>query len=81
MIVGIRPEAFTLAAGEAQLRLKAIAVENSGSDTFPRFELSGKTITARLPGNATIAAGDEVGLGVDVEGMSYFAPETQLRMG
>ena len=80
VIVGIRPEAFTPALGDAHLRLKALSVENAGSDTFASFELGGKTITTRLPGKAKIAVGDEVSLAVELEDVSYFDPETQLRL-
>jgi multiple sugar transport system ATP-binding protein len=78
--VGIRPEAFTPALGDADVRLKALSVENAGSDTFASFELGGKTITTRLPGKTKVAVGDEVGLAVDLESMSYFDPGTQLRI-
>jgi multiple sugar transport system ATP-binding protein len=80
VVVGIRPEAFTPALGEAQLRLKALSVENAGSDTFASFTLGGKTITTRLPGKTKIAVGDEVALAVDLDSVSYFDPETQLRI-
>ncbi len=81
VVVGIRPEAFTPAIGDAHLRLKAISVENAGSDTFVSFELGGKTIMTRLPGKAKIAVGDDVALAVDFDGVSYFDAETQLRVG
>ena len=81
VIVGIRPEAFTPALGDAHLRLKALSVENAGSDTFASFALGGKTITTRLPGKTRIAAGDEVALAVDLESVSYFDPGTELRLG
>jgi len=81
VVVGIRPEAFTPALGDAHLRLKALSVENAGSDTFASFELGGKIITTRLPGKTKVVAGDEVSLAVDLDGISYFDPETQLRIG
>jgi len=82
VVVGIRPEAFAPAMGEVHLRLKAVSVENAGSDTFASFELGGKTIITRLPGKAKIAVGgDEVGLTVELDGVSYFDPETGLRIG
>jgi len=81
LVVGIRPEAFSPATGDAQLRLKAISVENAGSDTFASFELGGKTIITRLPGKTKIAVGEEVGLAVELDGISYFDPQTQLRIG
>jgi multiple sugar transport system ATP-binding protein len=80
VVVGIRPEDFAPALGDAHLRLKALSVENAGSDTFASFELGGKVITTRLPGKTKIAAGDEVALAVDLDSVSYFDPETQLRI-
>ena len=80
VIVGIRPEAFTPALGDAHVRLKALSVENAGSDTFASFALGGKTITTRLPGKTKVVAGDEVALAVDLESVSYFDPATTLRI-
>jgi multiple sugar transport system ATP-binding protein len=82
VVVGIRPEAFVPGKpGESALTLNAASVENAGSDTFVEFELGGKEITARLPGRMRTHAGDSVPLDVDLSTVSYFDPETQLRIG
>ena len=36
--------------------------------------------TTRLPGKTKVVAGDEVALAVDLDSVSYFDPETQLRI-
>ena len=82
VIVGIRPEAFTLTGDVASaIGLTAMMVENSGSDTFATFELMGKRIIARLPGKARIENGQKVMLGVDVDAICYFDPATEQRIG
>jgi multiple sugar transport system ATP-binding protein len=81
IVVGLRPEALQPATGEDALRLRAESVENAGSDTFATFPLGGATVTARLPGRLKLAAGQEVSLGVDPETLSFFDPESGLRLG
>ncbi len=81
VVVGIRPEAFLPAAGAGALTLKAMSVENAGSDTFVEFELGGKEITARLPGRMRIAVGDTVPLDVDHATVCYFDPTNEQRIG
>jgi multiple sugar transport system ATP-binding protein len=81
LIVGIRPEAFHIAEGKTGLKLDAQLVENAGSDTFATFEIGGKALTARLPGKARIEGGKPVVLSIDVEGICYFDPKTELRIG
>jgi multiple sugar transport system ATP-binding protein len=81
VVVGLRPEAFGPASNGGMLRLRAASVENAGSDTFVACELSGKTITVRLPGRMRIAAGNDVPLDVDMSTVSYFDPATELRIG
>jgi multiple sugar transport system ATP-binding protein len=81
IVVGLRPEALQPATGEDSLRLRADSVENAGSDTFAIFQLGGAPVTARLPGRLKLAAGQEVSLGVDPETLSFFDPESGLRLG
>jgi multiple sugar transport system ATP-binding protein len=80
IIVGIRPEAFHISEGKTGLKLDTQLVENAGSDTFATFDMGGKALIARLPGKARIEGGKPVILGVDVEGICYFDPKTELRI-
>jgi multiple sugar transport system ATP-binding protein len=80
VIVGIRPEAFTPANGSGALTVTATSVENAGSDTFVDFDLSGKRVTARLPGKMKVAEGQSLPLDVDLGTISYFDPKTEQRI-
>ena len=82
VVAGIRPEAFSLTADAAStLKVRAVLVENSGSDTFVTLDLGGKSINARLPGKARIDTGSEILLGVDASALSFFDAETEQRIG
>ena len=75
--VGIRPEAFSLGG---DLRVVPDLVENTGADTFLRFPLGGRAVTARLPGKVG-RIGDEAALAVDPDGLCYFDAESGRRLG
>jgi multiple sugar transport system ATP-binding protein len=76
LVVGLRPEAFSLAEGAEGVAVTAQLVENSGSDTFLTTELGGKTITARLPGRSKLMAHGEIRLAVDTTHACFFDPVT-----
>ncbi len=81
VMAGIRPEMFSTTSDiDHTLTVEAGLVEHAGSDTFVGFDLGGKTVTARLGGKAQVATGDTITLGVDTGSMSYFDPETELRI-
>jgi multiple sugar transport system ATP-binding protein len=74
LVVGLRPEAFALAAGTEGVKVSPQLVESSGSDTFLTTELGGKVITARLPGRTKIAPRSELHLAVDTTHACFFDP-------
>jgi multiple sugar transport system ATP-binding protein len=80
VVVGIRPEAFTPAAGKGALSISATSVENAGSDTYVEFDLGGKIVTARLPGKTKVTPGQTLALDIDLGSLSYFDPKTELRI-
>ncbi|MEQ8445785.1 MAG: sn-glycerol-3-phosphate ABC transporter ATP-binding protein UgpC [Pelagibacterium sp.] len=81
VIVGIRPEDFSLATGGTiDLTLRAEMTEHAGSDNFTTFALAGKKLMARLSGKSRIAVGDEVPLSVDTSHICYFDPQTTRRI-
>ncbi|GHC62072.1 ABC transporter ATP-binding protein [Neogemmobacter tilapiae] len=73
VIVGIRPEAFQ--AGETGLQVTPQMVENTGSDAFVNFTLSGAKVIARLPARTPLPTGG-LRLSVDPTGLCFFDTET-----
>ncbi|MDC1216375.1 ABC transporter ATP-binding protein, partial [Octadecabacter sp.] len=55
-------------------------VEPAGADTFAVMQLGGKHVTARLHAETTAAAGTAQRLAFDLGKVSYFEPETGLRL-
>ncbi len=81
VIIGIRPESMeTVNADFADFDLTAQLVEHTGSDNFASFALSGTTMIARLPARTHVEAGGRVQLRADRDTLSYFDPDTGLRI-
>ena len=82
VIVGIRPEGLDACdAANADFDLVAQLVEHTGSDNFATLETGGGRMIARLPARTRIASGDRVYLRADRDALSYFDPETEMRIG
>src|SRR5690606_2604176 len=81
LLVGIRPEAFQPAGGSAVMRVTVQAAEHAGADSFTSFTIGGTPVTARLPGRMQIVPGRSLALELDLETLSYFDPESGLRIG
>ena len=85
VILGVRPEDIADAAlgraGETQEAECLIdIVEPAGADTFAIMQLGGKHVTARLHAETTASAGSAQRLAFDLGKVSYFEPETGLRL-
>ena len=85
VIIGVRPEniadAATQTGSDAQIAECVIEiVEPAGADTFAVMQLGGKQVTARLHSETTATAGVEQSLTFDLGKVSYFAPDTGLRL-
>ena len=71
VLVGLRPESFTVGG---DLDVVPDLVENTGADSYLRFELSGAPVTARLPGRVG-TVGERASLGVDASALCWFEPD------
>ena len=85
VIMGVRPEDIADPAGrggsDAQSADCVIdIVEPAGADTFVVMQLGGKHVTARLHAETTAKAGKPQTLAFDLGKVSYFEPETGLRL-
>jgi len=85
IVVGIRPEDIvdpTMRADIAtqQLDCHIDIVEPAGADTYAVMQLGGKQITARLPSETKVVSGADYRLGFDLSKVSYFSPETGVRL-
>ncbi len=85
VIIGVRPEDIADAAlGRAGKTQEADClidiVEPAGADTFAVMQLGGKPVTARLHAETKAAAGTAQRLAFDLGKVSYFEPETGLRL-
>ena len=77
--LGIRPEHLALDAprpASAALHVTAELVEALGADTLVHCRLGGSeaTLLARLPGTASVKAGDDLTLAVPPEELHVFDP-------
>ena len=85
VILGVRPEDIADAAlrgGEGAQEAECLIdiVEPAGADTFAVMQLGGKHVTARLHAETTAEAGVAQKLAFDLGKVSYFAPDTGLRL-
>jgi len=82
LIVGLRPEAFTLADGqdEGLFEVEIDLVELLGSDTLVFFTLNGASVIARLPALPELKEGRRIRLSIDPDKMYLFDTETEKRI-
>lgn len=85
VILGVRPEDIADAAkqtgtGIQEANCMVDIVEPAGADTFVIMQLGGKHVTARLHSETTAAAGATQRLAFDLGKVSYFSPDTGLRL-
>ncbi|MDC0739409.1 sn-glycerol-3-phosphate ABC transporter ATP-binding protein UgpC [Cognatishimia sp. SS12] len=85
VIIGVRPEdiadparASSSAGQEADCLIDVI--EPAGADTYAVMQLGGKHVTARLHAETTATPGATQRLSFDLGKVSYFAPDTGLRL-
>ncbi|NTE88028.1 ABC transporter ATP-binding protein [Agrobacterium rubi] len=75
--VGIRPEHFSADASQVSLTCQVQVVEPLGSDTLVHFAIGGETLTARMPPETRIKAGETLKIGVDPAKIHLFDAETE----
>ncbi len=76
-IVGIRPEHFSAGVSEVSLTCQVQVVEPLGSDTLVHFAIGDETLTARMPPETQIKAGETLKIGVDPAKIHLFDAETE----
>jgi multiple sugar transport system ATP-binding protein len=81
VLLGIRPENFSIAAGGATsvLTVDFDVVEPTGPDTLAVFQLGGAEVTARLPPRQA-QAGRDATLAVDTSKIVLFDSDTETRI-
>lgn len=77
VIVGIRPEHFRVDASDIALTCQVQVVEPLGSDTLIHFAVGEETLTARMPPETQIRAGDTLKIGVDPAKIHLFDAQTE----
>ncbi len=77
IILGIRPEHFTLAGQGPALSGIVQVVEPLGSDTLIHFSCGGATLTARVPPQTRPAPGETLTIGVDPARLHLFDAATE----
>jgi len=80
VLIGIRPEGFSVAAGDADgVEAMIEVVEPTGPDTLANFTLGGSDVIARLAPLA-VRAGQTARLAVETAKVVLFDPKTELRI-
>ncbi|RWR44350.1 sn-glycerol-3-phosphate ABC transporter ATP-binding protein UgpC [Sinirhodobacter ferrireducens] len=80
VLVGIRPEGFSVAApGQSAVKAAIEVVEPTGPDTLAMFTLGGTEVIARLAPKA-VEAGQIADLAVTTAKVVLFDPETEIRI-
>jgi multiple sugar transport system ATP-binding protein len=85
IVVGIRPEDIVDPVMRSDIATQQLdchidLVEPAGADTYAVMQLGGKKITARLPAETKVVPGADYRLGFDLSKVSYFSPETGVRL-
>ncbi|MGB0695150.1 MAG: ABC transporter ATP-binding protein [Rhodospirillaceae bacterium] len=85
VVLGVRPEDIAEATHRQGAYVQTApcridVVEPAGADTFVVSHLGGKEVTARLHAETGAQAGQELTLAFDLAKVSYFAPDSGLRL-
>jgi multiple sugar transport system ATP-binding protein len=81
VIAGVRPEHLSL-GGDSPARLagRVEVLEPTGPDTMVVLRVGARDITARLPPRVSLVPGMPIELAVDLSALSFFDPETGVRI-
>lgn len=77
VIVGIRPEHFAIGTSSVSLTCDVQVVEPLGSDTLIHFAIGSETLTARMPPETRILAGETLKIAVDPTKIHLFDAQTE----
>ncbi|MGA1598768.1 MAG: ABC transporter ATP-binding protein [bacterium] len=82
VIAGIRPEHFLLTDPDDPqgVRLNVVMVENAGADAYITVDFGTATGIVRRSGYSSLRAEDQLSLKVAAEHLSFFHPDTSLRV-
>ncbi len=82
LVVGIRPEHFSLAVpGDAGFTVRADVIEPLGSDTLVFTRIGESDVVARLPPTVRVSAGDPLELSVNTSRVHFFDSLTGMAVG
>jgi multiple sugar transport system ATP-binding protein len=79
VVLGLRPEVLSDAHDTGSvIEIETVLAEPLGAETIVHFDAEGaEDLKARLDGRTKVSAGERVRLGVDVERLHFFDPETE----
>ncbi|MCD6098430.1 sn-glycerol-3-phosphate ABC transporter ATP-binding protein UgpC [bacterium] len=80
VIVGIRPEYFILDPVSPHFTAQIEVVEPMGNEIFVYFQLSKKSVVARLPADTEVRPGDTLPLRINVDMVRLFDPESGMSL-
>ena len=80
VVIGMRPEHFSLGAEGAPFSGAATLVEPTGAQTHVTFELAGATAMAVLEGDTVIQSGQTLTISIDPDKVHVFDKKTGLRI-
>ncbi|MDO5898125.1 ABC transporter ATP-binding protein [Agrobacterium sp. Azo12] len=81
LILGIRPEALSLAGNGNTIDARCDVAELTGPELLVTASVGTQRVTASLPPRTTLASGDHISLFFDPEAVHLFNAETGLRYG
>lgn len=83
VLVGIRPDAITSGDGltrypeEWRITVDVVVAEILGGQSLLEFQVGGNTMLAELEGRVEARPGEQMELGIDLERLLFFDPETE----
>jgi sn-glycerol 3-phosphate transport system ATP-binding protein len=81
LIVGVRPEALHLSAGDQGLEAEVVAAEYLGADTVLTCRLGEETLTLRAPGQLAHGAGARIHVAAAPDALHVFDAADGKRLG
>ena len=78
VMVGVRPEHFSVGGAGQEMSVVPTLVENTGADAYVSFDWNGAAVTARLPGAAAPDVGQKLPLTIDLQQVCLFDTDTGL---
>ena len=80
VIIGIRPEYFTIDEQNPHFLAEIEVIEPMGNEIFLYFELAGEQIVARASASHPVKVGDKTPFRMDVQNIKLFDAKTEKRI-